>query len=179
MPFIRSMQILIVIVVVCILIAGSFALGVHYGRGQGDMAQSAQPQTEKTEAVKAIEKIIEESGVVSGTLVAVNNDSIVIDAQMVALNPFEAPQTKRETIRLTSNTKITKRVPESMEKIQKSQEDFIKSIIGATSSTNITPPSTYIETSGSVSDLVTGKVVTINLDKEAQTRTASSIAISQ
>ncbi len=179
MSFIRSMQILIVIVVVCILIAGSFALGLHYGRGQGDMAQNTQPQTEATEAVKVIEKIIEESGVVTGTLVAVNGQELTIDAQVPILNPLQAPTTKRKVITVTSDTKITKRTAKPAEEIQKSQEAFIQSIIKntSTSTTSITPPTTYTEVPATTADLTAGSTLSVNTIKDGDKYIATAVAI--
>lgn len=179
MPFIRSMQILIVIVIICIAIAGAFALGLYYGKNTSTVADQSQVPTAQDQVQQVLEQAIEESGVVTGKLVAVNGQELTIDAQMPILNPLQAPATKQRIVTVTSDTKITKRTAKPAEEIQKSQEDFVQSLIKntATSTASITAPITYTETPATMADLTTGSTLSINTIKDGDTYIATTVAI--
>jgi hypothetical protein len=181
MTFIRSIQILIVIVIMCVVVAGSFALGLYYGAKSPDFIQQVQAPAPENQVQQVLEQVIEESGVINGTLVAIDGQELTIDAQMPTLNPLQAPITNRKIVKLINDTTITKRTSKPADEIQKSQEAFIQELIKSTATTtstpSVTPPTTYTDAPATVAELTTGSMLTVNTVKEGNTYIATAIAI--
>ncbi len=126
---------------------------------------------------------------VSGTVVSVSGEELVMDATQVVTNPLEPQAPTRRTVKVTSTTKIISQIAKTAEQLQSDQEKFNDEMdkfnadlrAGKTGLTPPVPPNTFETKDIKLADIAVGSQVMVTAASDitmAESFDAISISVS-
>jgi hypothetical protein len=139
-----------ILITACFIVGGILGFGLGYSQGGHDIKASYAP---KIEAISRLFPPPANKNTISGKVMQINGNTLVIEDMTTAQNPFSEASLKTRTVTVASDTKITKIAQKSIAEIQ-------AAMIAAQNKPGSMPPSPYAQVNIQLSDIQVGDTVT-------------------